>query len=270
MAEVVEEMPGLSTGGNHNKYPWAEWLDGRVWKLTQSVTLPELFDDATGAPIVPEQVVEGDFSVSIEKMRTYARNAAGRRSEKKAIRTRSDTVVIEVQRHEALPPQRVEQKVLFMQAIPKMDEAAAVGRTGPKEVVTGEDPQQALDLDDVRTGMAAAPDAELVAQAQAELDADVAVVGDVVRQSDIEQPEPDAEPSEWVEIPPSEDPGDPYAPAIETPYPELDRPSAEEDPVTEVAAGTGEVFEAPGTSFVPGAAPAGLPAPGDEILGGDV
>lgn len=250
MAEVVEEMPGLSTGGNHNKYPWAEWLDGRVWKLTQSVTLPEVFDDATGVPIVGEQVVEGDFSVSIEKMRTYARNAAGRRSAKKAIRTRSDKVVIEVQRHEALPPVKVEQKVLFMQAIPKMDEAAAVGRTGPKEVVTGEDPQQALDLDDVRAGMATAPDPELVAQAQADLDAAAAVVGDVVRQSDIEQPEPEPEPSEWVEIPPSEDPGDPYAPAIETPYPELDRPSAEEE------AGQPEA--------------AAAPAPGDEILGGVV
>lgn len=35
MAEPVESMP-LTFNGKRAKYPWDEWLDGRVWKLVES------------------------------------------------------------------------------------------------------------------------------------------------------------------------------------------------------------------------------------------
>jgi hypothetical protein len=36
MAEVVDELPKVNGQlGRPPTYPWAEWLDGRVWKLTQ-------------------------------------------------------------------------------------------------------------------------------------------------------------------------------------------------------------------------------------------
>jgi hypothetical protein len=36
VAEVVDELPGVSgQPGRPPTYPWDEWLDGRVWKLTR-------------------------------------------------------------------------------------------------------------------------------------------------------------------------------------------------------------------------------------------
>ena len=33
MAEIVDELPERK--GKSNKYPWKDWLNGKVWKLTQ-------------------------------------------------------------------------------------------------------------------------------------------------------------------------------------------------------------------------------------------
>lgn len=38
MAERVEEMPPRRAGAA--KYPWEEWMDGSVWKLTQGEDFP--------------------------------------------------------------------------------------------------------------------------------------------------------------------------------------------------------------------------------------
>lgn len=235
MAEVVDEMPQMVTGDSGGKYPWEQWLDGRVWKLTQSVTLEPVLDDATGVVLVGEQEVEGDFSVGLEKMRTYARNACNRRQPKLKLKSRTETEVIEVVRVPGEAPVKVGRKVMYLQSFeagPKLGEGAVTTTEAPK------DEQLALDLADVN---APAVDEASVAAVQADLDGAVAAAGDAVRQSDIEQPE--GEP-EWAEIAPSEDPDDPYAPAVTEPWPATDPAD--------------EVVENPGTSFVPGAAPAGL------------
>ena len=36
MARTVREMPEPNCRGN-SKYPWNQWLDGRVWELTPGV-----------------------------------------------------------------------------------------------------------------------------------------------------------------------------------------------------------------------------------------
>jgi hypothetical protein len=40
VAEVVDKLPKSRRGGSSPFYPWAEWLDGRVWKLTQGEDFP--------------------------------------------------------------------------------------------------------------------------------------------------------------------------------------------------------------------------------------
>lgn len=259
MAQVVEEMPSAATGGNHAKYPWAEWLDGRVWKLAQSVTLDAVVDEASGVEVVPQQVVEGDFSVSIEKMRTYARNAMNRRPENRDVRTRSDTELIEVTRVAGEEPVKVEQKVLYLQTVESMkpkksksNPAAAGALTAERLAAAEAGEQLRLDVDEVASELTEPPSAEELARVQAELDA----LDGVVTQADVPVPEPEGDP-EWVEIPVEDDPQDPYAPPVPGEYPEMDRPSAEAEPESE-APGTSTVNENPGTSFVPGAAPAGL------------
>lgn len=194
MAEVVEEMPGDSASGGA-KYDWESWLDGRVWKLTQTVVLDAVVDEA-GNVVVPEQVVEGDFSTEVEKMRSYARNAAKRRKFSKSAKTKSDVEVIEVTRVAGEAPVKVERPVLFMQGVEKSPTGGRPGRPR-KDPGISDGEQMALPLEDSD-----------VAAAQAELDA----MGSPVRQSDIEQPASDEDVPEWVEIPVEEDAEDPFAP----------------------------------------------------------
>jgi hypothetical protein len=41
VAEVVDELPGTRGRlGRPSTYPWDEWLDGRVWKLTRGEDFP--------------------------------------------------------------------------------------------------------------------------------------------------------------------------------------------------------------------------------------
>lgn len=262
MAEVVDEMPSGRESTNDQVYPWSDWLDGRVWRLTQGVVLQAVLDEATGAVLVPEQVVEGDFNVPLEKMRTYARNAGNRRSPKQDLRTRSETETIEVVRVAGEPPVKAKRKVLYIQAIPKMEREKAA--TPAPASVTVTDEQLQIDLEAVEAeGGTLDPGA--VEAAQAEVQAEMAGMTESlaglhplpghsfipgaapaglpegvepVRQGDIEQPEPEAAPDEWVEIPVEEDPQDPYAPPVPGEWPETDRPSAVEEgqePVGEVA-----------------------------------
>ena len=181
MAERVEEMPVRSHGGNASQvYPWAEWLDGSVWKLTQSVSV----EGADGVVVV----TDGDFSVKVEKMRSYAKNAGARRGARLKVTTRSHTEVGKL-----ADGTEYKYAVMFVQGFPLAEEA-------------GEEPVEGV--------VVTAPDATAAAT----------VVGErLVAAEDGEQLAMDL--------------------------------------------GDGAV-ENPGTSFVPGAAPAGL-APGDEILSGE-
>lgn len=35
MARVLDELPGTGRKGPPDKYPWAEWMDGRAWAVIQ-------------------------------------------------------------------------------------------------------------------------------------------------------------------------------------------------------------------------------------------
>ena len=72
MSEVLSAWPG----GLHvrNKYPWAEWLDGRVWCLHRGV----------------------DFTAALHSMQTHVQSVAHRRG--KVVRTsvqNIDTLIIQ-------------------------------------------------------------------------------------------------------------------------------------------------------------------------------
>ena len=42
MAEVLNEFPRRKkNGGRRSIYPWTDWMDGRVWKLTRGVDFAE-------------------------------------------------------------------------------------------------------------------------------------------------------------------------------------------------------------------------------------
>lgn len=241
----MPEGPSGSVAGQ--KYDWESWLDGQVWKLTETVTLEAVLADDGETVLVPEQVVEGDFSVGVEKLRSYARNAAKRRKIKRSVRTRSVVEDIEVVRVPGEAPVTVQRRVLFVQGV---DVSPTGGRAGrPRHSV--EDGTAAVEVSTIGVPedgeqLSLPVDDAAVAQVQAELDAVV----------EAEEPSEDDEP-EWAEIPATEDPQDPFAPAVTEPWPATD-PADEVDPVTEVAAGTGEVFTE-------------RPVAGEEILtGGDV
>lgn len=70
MARVVKTLP--SKGGN-KKYPWPEWLDGRVWELTAGE----------------------DFQVDIQLMRTQANVTAARLGKRAKTRVVGDTLYIQ-------------------------------------------------------------------------------------------------------------------------------------------------------------------------------
>lgn len=219
MAETVEHMPeGGSSAIEGQKYQWEQWLDGQVWKLTETVTLEAVLDEVSGEVVVPEQVVEGDFSVDVEKLRSYARNAGKRRANPRTVRTKTQTEVIEVVRVAGEPPVAVKRRVLYVQGTDVSPTGGRPGRPTAQQAVAavaaddpGEDGEQ-LTLPVV--------DDAAVAQVQAELDQ---LVGDEqpVRQSDIEQPVEEGDP-EWAEIPATEDPQDPYSPAVVEPWPATD------------------------------------------------
>jgi len=251
VAETVERMPEGGAGSQSGqKYDWEQWLDGQVWKLVETVTLPAIMSEDGSELVVPEQVIEGDFSVEVEKLRSYARNAGKRRSVKRTVRTKTQTEVVEVVRVPGEEPVRVKRKVLFVQGTDVSPTGGQAGRP------TAAQARAALAADEDGEQLTLPVDDASVMAAQAELDALAADAP--VRQSDIVEPEPseDGEP-EWAEVPVESDPDDPFAPAVTEPWPATD-PADEVDPVTEVAAGTGEVFTE-------------RPVAGDEILsGGDV
>ena len=35
MSTILDSFPAGAPGGAKPKYPWGEWLDGRVWRLTR-------------------------------------------------------------------------------------------------------------------------------------------------------------------------------------------------------------------------------------------
>ena len=50
MAEVIDELPKYKVGPEA-KYPWEQWFDGQVWKLTKGadfLTNPESFRRTAG------------------------------------------------------------------------------------------------------------------------------------------------------------------------------------------------------------------------------
>ena len=62
MAQVINTMPEARKG-RPPIYPWAEWLDGRVWVLTQGE----------------------DFSVSLQSMGVMVRDAAAKHGKKATV-----------------------------------------------------------------------------------------------------------------------------------------------------------------------------------------
>lgn len=77
MAKVLNEFDFRSgRAGGHEKYPWAEWFDGRIWKLS-----PEGWDS---------KEEPGDFVGSPEDFWTTCYSAAKRRGVK--IKTSVNTV----------------------------------------------------------------------------------------------------------------------------------------------------------------------------------
>ena len=73
MAEVIEDMPFDSS--NAKKYPWDEWLDGRIWKLTRG----------------------SDFSISAVNMRTTIYARALRRGLRASVSVKEDSTIIVMQ-----------------------------------------------------------------------------------------------------------------------------------------------------------------------------
>lgn len=72
MARMVEQMPGHGNRGR-NKYPWDEWLNGKVWLLEQGV----------------------DFYISITSMQSSVTNAARSRGIKVMMRKREEGLYIQ-------------------------------------------------------------------------------------------------------------------------------------------------------------------------------
>ena len=81
MAEVLDEFPGRKFGkGRRQIYPWNDWLDGRVWRLTRGT----------------------DFKSETKSFASTAAVAADRRGLKlRTTRPDADTVVIQAYRVEA-------------------------------------------------------------------------------------------------------------------------------------------------------------------------
>lgn len=73
MAEVVDEMPSRAGRGQSQKYPWHEWLDGRVWKLTKGA----------------------DFEVTVEIMRCAFHNKAKSRGLRVVTTSRGDDLYVQ-------------------------------------------------------------------------------------------------------------------------------------------------------------------------------
>lgn len=198
MAERVEEMPVRSHGGNASQvYPWAEWLDGSVWKLTQSVSV----EGADGVVVV----TDGDFSVKVEKMRSYAKNAGARRGARLKVTTRSHTEVGKL-----ADGTEYKYAVMFVQGFPLAEEAGeepveGVVAMGGQSFVPGAAPaglieeQQVLDVGDGVPLVAAAaldggqtvapvPGDEILSGEAAPLGVDVTEEGD------------DTDPDGWEEV----------------------------------------------------------------------
>ena len=57
MAEILDVFPYRKIGGRPSLYPWKDWFDGRIWKLTPGV----------------------DFSSSLKSFRVMVYERAARR-----------------------------------------------------------------------------------------------------------------------------------------------------------------------------------------------
>lgn len=234
MAEQVSELPPASRAGRPQLYPWTEWLDGRIWKLTQSVEVPGSEDlDEEGKPIPgTRDRTEGDFTVDPEKMRQYARNACRRRKPPLSLNSRVT--------HE-IGERGVKVGVIFIQAVPDI---AGEVRPAGGERVTDEKVLQGRKKKAKAAEVAAVPEPPSEAAPAGSVDG-----VPIVRQGELEQaleegkpvesvvtvplaademeqvpfpemavPEEDepevvegGDPDEWEVISPEEDPDDPYA-----------------------------------------------------------
>jgi hypothetical protein len=69
---MVEHLPGHGNQGR-TKYPWDEWLNGKIWLLTEGV----------------------DFSISITSMQSSVTNAARNRGLKVTMRKREEGLYVQ-------------------------------------------------------------------------------------------------------------------------------------------------------------------------------
>lgn len=241
MAKQVKEMPPPSTAGATPKYPWSQWLNGQIWKLTQSVLIPGSQTEEN-----PEGVwTEGDFTVHPEKMRQYARNAARRRRPKLSLESR---VSHEIGEH------GLKVGVIYLRATPEVagevhevggaGEAGEAGEAGAGEVGGAGEAGGAGGAggagDEGGVEVVAPPSEEapagsvggvpIVRQSQLESGGGATVAGPVMADDGVveevalpgledagvvgeEAPSlvSEAEEDEWEFISPEEDPDDPYA-----------------------------------------------------------
>lgn len=227
MAERVDEIPGTRGGGRPAVYPWAEWLNGEVWKLTRSV--PVLVP--VGEPGHGEMSA-GDFTVDVEKMRAYARNASRRRSQPMDLVTR---VASEINEY------GTKVSVIYLKASPRGEGSPPAVEGSPTplvEVLKEDEPvQQNIDFD----GMEVVRQEDVLSvgtsqfvlvedniedrkpvdnsvdnpggNAEPELDSVLLVEPDSVVRAEPVSVIPESEdidPEEWSQIGLSEDPNDPF------------------------------------------------------------
>ena len=200
MAERVDEIPGTRGGGRPAVYPWAEWLNGEVWKLTRSV--PVLVP--VGEPGHGEMSA-GDFTVDVEKMRAYARNASRRRSQPMDLVTR---VASEINEY------GTKVSVIYLKASPRGEGNPPAVEGSPAPLVEvlavgGEPVQQNIDFD----GMEVVRQEDVVSVGTSQF---VLVEDNTEDRKPVDNPveiipeSEDIDPEEWSLIGLSEDPNDPF------------------------------------------------------------
>jgi hypothetical protein len=248
MAEIVDDLPPARRGGRPNLYPWDQWLDGRTRKLRQRVLIP-----GSQTPENPDGVMTpGDFTVSAEKMRQYARNKCRKRRNPLSLESRVTQEVVDgvkvgilylkavprpagehhslgsgavvladgagadleadldvrVERPES--PRRSSVPVVpepdgTVDGVPIVRESELLAAISEEAVV--EQPELFSLAGDLAAEDAAAEDAEDGAEDGAEAAVEVT---DVPAPA-LEPEEPTADPDEWEQITPEEDPDDPFA-----------------------------------------------------------
>ena len=81
MAEILEEYDPderESPGGRPDKYPWVDWLDGRIWKIVQGI----------------------DFKAKMSVMQDHVRKIASQRGVKVSVYTHDPETLVIVPRKE--------------------------------------------------------------------------------------------------------------------------------------------------------------------------